>query len=129
MTLPFSIRLRDGEPVSDQLVRAVRRAIFTGQLADGQAFPSVRVLSQALRISPTTAHKVVARLKAERLLASRPGIGMVVTADPLPSRARRLKLLEPAARRLLAEAAQLNLSPDDAVEALQRIRGDRDRPS
>lgn len=124
MNLPFTIRILDGVPVSDQIVQAVRKAVFSGQLADTAAFPSVRSLSQALRISPTTAHKVVAQLRAEGLLASRPGIGMVVTAHSLPSRGQRLDQLQPTCRRLLDEAAQLNLAPTDAVAALQRAAAD-----
>ncbi len=119
MTLPFTIRLQDGVPVSDQIVQAVRKAVFTGQLSDGQAFPSVRHLSQTLRISPTTAHKVVAQLRQARLLASRPGIGMVVTASNLPSRKERLRQLHSTCRQLLNEAAELDLTTPDAVEALQ----------
>lgn len=126
MNLPFTIRIRAGSPVSDQVAQAVRRAIFNGQLADGQAFPSVRTLGQALTISPTTAHKVVARLKAEGLLASRPGIGMVVTAANLPDREARLRQLEPAARRLLAEADQLNLGLKDALAAVRRAADNHD---
>lgn len=120
MTLPFTIRVQDGVPVSEQIVQAVRKAIFTRELADGEAFPSVRALSQALRISPTTAHKVVAQLREAGLLASRPGIGMVVTAAQLPSREERLVQLRPSCRQLLNEAAELNLTPRDAAEALRR---------
>jgi GntR family transcriptional regulator len=57
--LPFSIQLQDGTPVSDQMLLAVRKALLTGQMKAGDEFPSVRAMSQALRISPTTAHKVV----------------------------------------------------------------------
>jgi DNA-binding transcriptional regulator YhcF (GntR family) len=124
MNLPFTIRLLDGVPVSDQIVQAVRKAVFNGQLADASRFPSVRALSQSLKISPTTAHKVVSQLKAERLLASRPGIGMVVTAGNLPSREARLEQLRAGCLRLLDEAAQLNLTAKDAVDALERTAAD-----
>ena len=61
--LPFVVQIKDGVPVSDQITQAVRKAMLTGQLASGDEFPSVRALSQELRISPTTAHKVVSQLK------------------------------------------------------------------
>src|SRR5580698_2915317 len=61
--LPFTVQIEDGLPVSDQIVQSVRKAMLTGQLRTGDEFPSVRTLSQELRISPTTAHKVVATLK------------------------------------------------------------------
>jgi DNA-binding transcriptional regulator YhcF (GntR family) len=89
-------------------------------LAVGDAFPSVRTLSQELRISPTTAHKVVATLKDAGYLGSRPGIGMVVKSPELPEHDERLDHLQPLCRELLKEAADLHLDFDDVVEALRR---------
>src|SRR5580704_7015468 len=118
--LPFIIQIEDGLPVSDQILQAVRKAMLTGQLAAGDEFPSVRVLSQELRISPTTAHKVVAALKDGGYLASRPGIGMVVTAPTLPAHDDRLELIQPLCTNLLKEAGDLHLKFDDVVTALRK---------
>jgi len=118
--LPFIIQIEDGLPVSDQIVQAVRKAMLTGQLAVGDEFPSVRTLSQELRISPTTAHKVVAVLKDAGYLASRPGIGMVVTTPDLPAHDERLQHLQPLCADLLKEAGDLHLKFDDVVAALRR---------
>ena len=119
--LPFIINLQDGVPVSDQIIQAVRKAILTGQLSAGDRFPSVRTMSQELHISPTTAHKVVAFLKDRGLLASRPGIGMVVTATQQPSRKERLAQIEPIIRQLLKEANELGLNTEDLVQAIQDL--------
>jgi len=120
--LPFTLQLQEGIPVSDQILQAVRKSMLTGQLRPGDEFPSVRVLSQELRISPTTAHKVVLALKDGGYLASRPGIGMVVTAPEKPKLADKLAQLTPACERLLAEAAELNLSFDDVITALKKTK-------
>lgn len=93
---------------------------MTGQMMPGDEFPSVRVLSQELRISPTTAHKVVALLKDAGYLASRPGIGMVVTAPERPSREQRLECLRPLCRQLAKEALEMDLTLEDVVEVLKR---------
>jgi DNA-binding transcriptional regulator YhcF (GntR family) len=118
--LPFVVQIEDGLPVSDQIVQAVRKAMLTGQLAAGDEFPSVRTLSQELRISPTTAHKVVATLKDAGYLGSRPGIGMVVTTPTLPAHDERLAQLQPLCGDLLKEAGDLHLKFDDVVAALRR---------
>ena len=118
--LPFSLNFQDGIPVSDQILRAVRKAVLTGQLVPGDAFPSVRAMSQELKISPTTAHKVVSQLKAAGYLASRPGIGMVVSNPVLPERDERLELIAPACRELLEEAQELGLELEDVIESLRR---------
>ena len=120
--LPFTVKLIDGVPVSDQLIQAVRRAILTGQLVPGDRFPSVRAMSQELGISPTTAHKVVAFLKDRGLLASRPGIGMVVASLEQPSREERLAQLQPLIEQLSSEAEELGLDTDDVIAALKQQR-------
>jgi DNA-binding transcriptional regulator YhcF (GntR family) len=119
--LPFAFQLRDGEPVSDQIVRAAHRALADGELREGDLFPSVRALAQALRISPTTAFKVVQELKDLGFLVSRPGIGMVVQALQLPPLERRLELLEGSARRFLAEARALHLGPEELEPLLRKL--------
>ncbi len=122
--LPFIIQIEDGLPVSDQIIQAVRKAMLTGQLAAGDEFPSVRTLSQELRISPTTAHKVVAVLKDAGYLASRPGIGMVVTTPDLPAQEERMEHLQPFCASLIKEAGDLHLKFDDVVAALRRAATD-----
>ncbi len=117
--LPFTIELEYGEPVYEQMFAAVRRALFTEQLQDGDPFPSVRALSQELRISPTTAHKVVAMLKDQGLLVTRPGVGMVVRADALPGKAQRRAMLSETAARLVGEAKDLSLDLPDIKAALE----------
>ena len=63
--LPFTVEFRPGEPVYEQVMYAVKKAIVLGQLGPGDRFPSVRALSQELRINPNTAHKIVAALTSD----------------------------------------------------------------
>lgn len=118
--LPFRFQLLDGVPVSDQLVKAVQRAVLTGEMAAGEMFPSVRVLAQELKISPTTAHKAVLELRDAGFLASRPGAGMVVVKPAGSSRDQLLEQLAPACRDLIRQASLLGLTPDEILEALRR---------
>jgi GntR family transcriptional regulator len=117
--LPFPIRLLDGLPASDQIVLAVRRAVLAGQLRDGDEFPSVRALSQELRISPTTAHKAIAQLREAGLLASRPGVGMVVRTATAPDADARLALLAPEIESLTRKAAALHIKPAALAAAVR----------
>lgn len=119
--LPFRFQIVDGVPVSDQLVKAVQRAILTGELADGEKFPSVRQIAQDLKISPTTAHKAVGELRDAGFLASRPGAGMVVVCPKLTSsRDHLINQLTPACLELIRHASLLGLSHDETLEALRR---------
>ena len=118
--LPFSISLRPGAPIHEQVVYAVRRAVVTGQMRAGDPFPSVRALSQALKINPNTAHKIVGTLTEEGLLAVRPGIGTVV-ADARPGgSAGRRTILEQDAERLVIEARRAGVPLKDLMAAIKR---------
>lgn len=119
--LPFPIQFQPGRPVFDQLVEAFHRALVRGDLRDGDTFPSVRTLSRDLKISPTTAHKVVAHLKDRGFLVSQPGIGMLVTAPALPEKEERLNLLDPAIEKLITQARDLRLSPDDLQKRIHAL--------
>ena len=120
MALPFSVDVRPGRPLHDQVVFAVTKAVVTGQLAAGDAFPSVRTLSQELGINPNTAQKIVATLIERGLLESRPGIGTVVAAwRPAATPARRA-LLASQVDRLIVEARQLGMGLNDVLDAIRR---------
>lgn len=126
--LPFRFQAADnGMPVSDQLVLAVRRAVMSGELRNGEIFPSVRTLAQELRISPTTAHKAVLELKEAGLLAARPGVGMVVVKPAVSTRTVLLDHLKPACEALLREAERMGLEAGDALEALRRVIKDESK--
>jgi GntR family transcriptional regulator len=122
--LPFSIALESGLPIYEQVVYAVTRAVVTGQLRAGDPFPSVRVLSQELKINPNTAHRIVAALVEDGLLEVRPGIGTVVSEEGRQSSgaARRL-LLDRDVERLVVESRRAGLSLQDVVAAIRRHWG------
>jgi GntR family transcriptional regulator len=123
--LPFRVQIQDGLPVSDQLIRSAQRAILAGELADGAIFPSVRALGKQLKISPTTAHKVVLELKNDGFLVSRPGVGMVVVKPEGPAADTLIENLLPVCEALLQQATQLGLSTEDAIKALRRAAAKR----
>ena len=118
--LPFSIALQSGEPLFDQVVYAVTRAVVTGQLRVDDPFPSVRTLSQELKINPNTAHKIVAALVDEGLLHVRPGIGTVVAQGRPGGSAARRMLLEDDAERLVVEAKKAGVLLPDVLAAVRR---------
>jgi GntR family transcriptional regulator len=118
--LPFQLQFKTGVPAYEQVVYAVKKAIISGGLKPGDKFPSVRVLSQELRINPNTAHKVVAALVNEKLIEVKPGVGTTV-ADARPStREQRRELLGGEVEKVVVEAKSLQLEIGDVVEAIQQ---------
>ena len=116
--IPFRLTFVPGTPLCDQVVYAAKKAVISGQLRPRDPFPSVRALSQALKINPNTAHKVVMQLVAEGLLEVHPGIGTLV-AEPAPSTAaQRANLIQKELEQLVVEAKKLGLSLDDVTGAV-----------
>jgi len=117
--LPFTVKLGTGSSVYQQLVYAVQKAIVSNQLVPGDRFPSVRTLSQELRINPNTAQKVVTRLVDQGLLEVQPGVGTVVAQLPEPSPRERSALLVHEVEQLVVEARRLSLTMEQVIEAIQ----------
>ncbi len=116
--LPFSIELRPGLPVAEQILFAVKKAVVARQLRPGDAFPSVRVLSQELKINPNTAHKVVAALVNEGVLVTTPAVGSVVAELAAGGKKERAELLGADVERLVVEAKKLGLELTDVQTAV-----------
>jgi len=116
--LPFDVTLGTGESPYRQVVYAATKAILSGVMTPGDAFPSVRELSQALKINPNTAQKVVAELVRDGLLAVHPGIGTIVTAAPDGGSADRERLLDAGVEQLVVEARRLGLAQNDLQHAI-----------
>ena len=106
--LPFSVSLQSGEPLFDQVVYAVTRAIVTGQLRVDDPFPSVRTLSQELKINPNTAHKVVIQLVSEGLIEVKPGLGTVVAERPVSTATERSNLLKKELEQLVLQLGDIS---------------------
>jgi GntR family transcriptional regulator len=116
--LPFEVVLRSGESPYRQIVYAATRAVVAGELPPGASFPSVRELSQALKINPNTAHKVVGQLVRDGILEVLPGIGTVVAQARGSSPEERRLLLSDAVEHLVVEAKRLGLNEADVLNAV-----------
>ena len=108
--LPFSISFQPDFALYEQVVYAAKKAIVSGRILPGQAFPSVRTLSVELKINPNTAHKVVTHLIEQGLLEARPGAGTFVAEHPGPPAGEKSRLINQEAEKLVVEAMHMGLS-------------------
>jgi len=116
--IAFRLIFQPGVPVYQQVVYAAKKAIIAGQLRPGDRFPSVRTLSQELKINPNTAHKVVTQLISDGLLEAHPGRGTVVADLPASTARERTQLLKGELEALVVEAKRLQMDLDDVQAAL-----------
>ena len=121
--LPFDVEITSGESAYRQIVYAATKAIVSGELLPGVPFPSVRVISQALKVNPNTAQKAVGELIREGLLEVQPGVGTLVAQWGPASPKERSALLHGDLERLIVESRRLGLSIQE-LEAALRERWD-----
>jgi GntR family transcriptional regulator len=117
--IPIKVEIKPGLSPYRQIIYAVEKGIVCGQLRPGDPFPSVRVLSQACKINPNTAHKAIADLTRRGLLEVRPGIGTVVAEVPKALPRERGMLLKEDLERLVVEAKRLSLELGDLLTAVE----------
>jgi len=114
----FSVEFKPGLPIYEQVVFAVKKSIVSGQLKQGDPFPSVRELSKELRINPNTAQKAVTHLVQERLLEVLPGIGTRVSAPSSATTEQRQNILGIEVERLVVEAQRLFIKKEELIKAI-----------
>jgi len=118
--IPFRVAFQPGVALSEQVVYAAKKAMISGQMHPGDPFPSVRLLSKALKINPNTAHKIITQLVNEGLVEVRPGLGTVVAELPASTAAERGALLKKEVEQLVVEAKRLGLDLDEVTVAVAR---------
>jgi GntR family transcriptional regulator len=118
--IPFSVRIREGASLHQQIIYAAKKAIVSGNLRPGDVFPSVRALSRELKINPNTAHKIVAHLVEAGLLETKQGVGTIVAMIPAASPAERAELLGREMEELVVEAKRLGLDLPDILSSVSK---------
>ena len=83
------------EPIYAQITRQIKQQILSGQLHEGDALPSIRLLAKELRISVITTKRAYEDLEAEGFLVTQPGRGsFVAPQNPALLHEQHLKKVE-----------------------------------
>ena len=117
--IPFSVTFKAGAPIYEQVVYAVKKAIVSGRLQEGDPFPSVREMSKELRINPNTAQKIITRLVQENLIEIKSGIGSRVSKLGNATQGQRHTILNTEVEKLVVEAKRLSIKKTELLEAIQ----------
>ena len=98
------IRNTGDAPIYDQITRQIKGLILRGELREGEALPSLRLLAKELRISVITTKRAYEELEREGFITTVPGKGCFVAP-------RNLELVRESSLRQAEEHLQ------QAVEA------------
>jgi GntR family transcriptional regulator len=126
--LHFQIDPHSGLPVYRQLMDQTKYYIAAGALKAGDLLPSIRELSAALAVNPTTVVKAYGELEHEGVIQMRHGKGaFVAEGAKRASSAEARKALQRLARQLAVEAAQMGASREDVqklvAEEMEGMKG------
>jgi DNA-binding transcriptional regulator YhcF (GntR family) len=109
---------------SSKITAEIRAQIVSGDLAVGDRIPSTREIMRRWGVAMATASKVLAGLKDEGLVRTKPGTGTVVAGPrrPRPRSSGRARDAEAALSRERMVAAAITVADTEGLDALSMRR-------
>jgi GntR family transcriptional regulator len=107
----------DSAPIYEQITRQLRAKIVSGELAPGQALPSMRLLAKELRISVITTKRAYEELEREGLIVTQTGRGsFVAEVSGARLREEQLRAVEAHLAQAVRAAKQGGLTAEEFME-------------
>ena len=114
-----------GVPIYDQITRQMKGLILRGELKEGEALPSMRLLAKELRISVITTKRAYEELEREGFLTTVPGKGcFVAPQNPELAREDALRRAEEHLSQAVDIAKTAGLTLSELTETLNLLYGD-----
>jgi GntR family transcriptional regulator len=108
-----------------QVTDQIRDAITSGDLKPNERLPSVREMSEALRVSAITIKRAYQDLETGGYILTRAGLGsFVVPVERYALRERKLAEVQEELRRLVRSSARFGISASDIVRLARQVEGD-----
>ena len=119
------IRNTGDTPIYEQITRQVKGLILRGELKEGEALPSMRLLARELRISVITTKRAYEELEREGFLTTVPGKGcFVAPQDPELAREETLRRVEEHLTRAGEVAKSGGVTLEEMTDTLNILYGD-----
>ena len=117
----WQVNFKSAKPVYLQLVDQVKAAAASGALQAGEPLPSIRPLSEELRVNRNTVAKAYTQLESEGIIETQPGRGCflkAVHASPMKKDARR-RLLAAEIDETVVRAHHLQISRAELLDLVR----------
>lgn len=112
----------NGQPIYEQIVTQIKGLIISGDLNEGDALPSMRVLAKELRISVITTKRAYEELEREGFITSMTGKGsFVAVKNTNLIKEENLKKIEAGMTQIVEIANQSGLQLDELIEMFKII--------
>lgn len=120
--LDIIISTSSGKPIYEQITDQIKGAILTGELAEGEQLPSIRVLANSLRVSAITTKRAYADLEAAGLIETVQGKGTYVAGGNAELiREERMREVEGLLARAVEQGRAIGLADDEIAEMLALV--------
>jgi len=111
-----------GQPIYEQIVTQIKNLIISGDLQEGDALPSMRLLAKELRISVITTKRAYEELEREGFIVSITGKGSFVASKNLDLiREQHFRDIESHLQIIVEKADVCGLELDELMEMLTLI--------
>lgn len=111
-----------GVPIYAQITEQIRTKILTGELKEGDALPSIRLLAKELRISVITTKRAYEDLEQAGFINTLPGKGsFVAVQNPEIHREEALRKVEEHLTEALEAARLGGIGPEEVRETLNLL--------
>ena len=106
-----------GRPIYDQISAQIKEKILTGQLEEGEALPSMRLLAKELRISVITTKRAYEELERDGFIVTMTGKGSFVAEKNTEAvREEYLKRIEEHIGEIVRLSVSCHLGLEDIKE-------------
>ncbi len=114
-----------GVPIYEQIVRQIKGAILDGQVQEGEALPSIRLLARDLRISVITTKRAYEELERSGFVTTVPGKGSFVAHQDRETRREAvLCRVEEHLAAAVAEGRSGAVTLEEMTEMLETLYGE-----
>ncbi len=114
----WKVEYESGIPVYRQIINQVHTSVATGNFKTGDQLPTIRSLSEYLKVNPNTVAKAYRELELKGIIVSERGSGSFIHTDAttaVPEVKERKARLKDIYQRLLTEAANNGLSEGELL--------------
>ena len=118
----LTISNQSDKPIYEQIVQQIKGAILSGELSEGDALPSLRLLAKELRISVITTKRAYEELEREGFLYTLTGKGSFVAGKNAEFlREEQLRQVEHHLAEAAKAAALCGMTKEELLSALELL--------
>lgn len=113
------------DPMYRQVTDQIKNAVASGELKPSDKLPSIRELSEGLKISAITIKRAYLDLESEGYILTRAGLGsFVAEIDKETLRKEKLAEFKAVLEGILATGAKFGVKADDVAQLIREIQED-----